>query len=67
MLPSAPRLSGHPMHLLVDSTGLKLCGPGGAKRAGSCLAARAPVAAVAFSRIRRSSGMVRGLQSAVRD
>lgn len=28
-LPSAPRSSGGPVHLLVDSTGLKLCGPGG--------------------------------------
>jgi len=27
-LPSAPRASGGPIHLLVDSTGLKLCGPG---------------------------------------
>ncbi len=27
-LPSAPRSSGGPLHLLVDSTGLKLCGPG---------------------------------------
>jgi hypothetical protein len=27
-LPEAPRLSGGPIHLLVDSTGLKLCGPG---------------------------------------
>ncbi|WP_264658022.1 IS5 family transposase [Azospirillum canadense] len=27
-LPSAPRSSGAPIHLLVDSTGLKLCGPG---------------------------------------
>ncbi|WP_413342708.1 transposase [Azospirillum sp. CT11-132] len=25
---SAPRSSGAPLHLLVDSTGLKLCGPG---------------------------------------
>lgn len=28
-LPSAPPSSGGPVHLLVDSTGLKLCGPGG--------------------------------------
>ncbi len=27
-LPSVPRSSGEPIHLLVDSTGLKLCGPG---------------------------------------
>ena len=27
-LPSAPRSSGGPIHLLVDSTGLKLCWPG---------------------------------------
>ncbi|MGY0790297.1 IS5 family transposase [Azospirillum argentinense] len=27
-LPEAPRSSGGPIHLLVDSTGLKLCGPG---------------------------------------
>ena len=27
-LPSVPRSSGGPLHLLVDSTGLKLCGPG---------------------------------------
>ncbi|MCW2239023.1 hypothetical protein M2351_003653 [Azospirillum canadense] len=27
-LPSPPRSSGGPLHLLVDSTGLKLCGPG---------------------------------------
>ena len=26
--PSVPRSSGGPLHLLVDSTGLKLCGPG---------------------------------------
>ena len=27
-LPSAPRSSGEPIHLLVDGTGLKPCGPG---------------------------------------
>ena len=27
-LPSPPRSNGGPIHLLVDSTGLKLCGPG---------------------------------------
>jgi hypothetical protein len=27
-LPEAPRSSGGPIHLLVDNTGLKLCGPG---------------------------------------
>ena len=27
-LPSPPRSSGGPLHLLVDSTGQKLCGPG---------------------------------------
>jgi hypothetical protein len=27
-LPAQPRATGRPVHLLVDSTGLKLCGPG---------------------------------------
>ncbi|WP_376967847.1 hypothetical protein [Azospirillum sp. A26] len=27
-LPETPRSSGASIHLLVDSTGLKLCGPG---------------------------------------